>query len=115
MAFGAWFAPSWCSQKEEKQGVAVLRLVVVLLLPGTAAALCKKKLKKRKNTTKNRSTKKCRKQRKAGKVQQVINGGGVQVGTCERPGRCQPSPVRKKMQVNKSMVCLLYTSPSPRD
>ena len=32
MAFGAWFAPSWCSQKEEKQGVAVLRLVVVLLL-----------------------------------------------------------------------------------
>ena len=28
-----------------------------------------------------------RKQRKAGKVQQVIDGGGVQVGIYERPGR----------------------------
>ena len=40
--------------------------------------------------------KKCRKQRKAGKVRQVIDGGGVQVGTSERPGRCQPSPLWKK-------------------
>ena len=40
--------------------------------------------------------KKWRKQRKAGKVQQVIDGGGVQLGTSERPGRCQPSPLRKK-------------------
>ena len=38
--------------------------------------------------------KKVRKQRKAGKVQRVIDGGDVQVGTCERPGRCQP--LRKK-------------------
>ena len=41
--------------------------------------------------------KKCRKQRKAGKVQQVIDGGGVQVGACERPGRCQPSPLRRRI------------------
>ena len=41
--------------------------------------------------------KKWRKQRKAGKIQQVIDGGGVQLGTCERPGRCQPSPLRKKI------------------
>ena len=41
--------------------------------------------------------KKWRKQRKAGKVQQIIEGGGVQAGTCERPGRCQPNPLRKKI------------------
>ena len=41
--------------------------------------------------------KKWRKQRKAGKVQQVIDGGGVQLGTSERPGRCQPTPLRKKI------------------
>ena len=29
--------------------------------------------------------KKWREQRKAGKVQQVVEGGGVQVGICERP------------------------------
>ena len=58
--------------------------------------------KKQKNThtyRENENTevqKKCRKQRKAGKVQQVIDGGGIQVGTCERPGRCQPSPLRKR-------------------
>ena len=40
--------------------------------------------------------KKWRKQRKAGKVQQVIERGGVQVGTCERPWRCQSSPLRKR-------------------
>ena len=40
--------------------------------------------------------KKWREQRKAGKVQQVIEGGGVQVGICERPASCQPSPLRKK-------------------
>ena len=44
--------------------------------------------------------KKWRKQRKAGKVEQVIEGDGVQVGTCERPGRCQPSTLRKKIQVS---------------
>ena len=38
-----------------------------------------------------------RKQRKAGKVQQVIDGGGVQVGISERTGRCQPSTLRKKI------------------
>ena len=72
--------------------------VAILLLP-----LCTEKLKKRKISKyvrrDNENTnvqKKCRKQRKAGKVQQVIDGGGVQVGTCERPGRCQPSPLRKK-------------------
>ena len=31
--------------------------------------------------------KKCRNQRKAGKVQQAIDGGGVEVGTRERPGK----------------------------
>ena len=35
------------------------------------------------------------KQRKAGKVQQVIDRGGVQLGTSERPARCQPSPLGK--------------------
>ena len=40
-----------------------------------------------------RSTKNGRKKRKAGKVQQVLDGGGVQLGTSERPGRCQPSPL----------------------
>ena len=40
--------------------------------------------------------KKYRKQRKAGKVQRVIDGGGVQGG---RPGRCQPTPLRKKIKV----------------
>ena len=40
--------------------------------------------------------KKWRKQRKAGKIQRVMDGGGVQVGTSERPGRCQPNPLRKK-------------------
>ena len=43
--------------------------------------------------------KKWRKQGKAGKVQQVLEGGGVQLGTCERPGRCQPSTLRKKIKV----------------
>ena len=40
---------------------------------------------------------KCRKQRKTGTVPQVIDGGGAQAGTSERPGRCQPSPLRKKI------------------
>ena len=44
--------------------------------------------------------KKCgRKQRKAGTVPQVIDGGGVQLGTSEGPGRCQPCPLRKNIQV----------------
>ena len=75
--------------------------VAILLLP-----LCTEKLKKRKISKyvrrDNENTnvqKKCRKQRKAGKVQQVIDGGGVQLGTSERPGRCQPSPLRKKIEV----------------
>ena len=58
------------------------------------------KMRKQRNV-KNEKTevvqKKWREQRKAGKVQQVIEGGGVQVGTCERPGRCQPRPLRKKI------------------
>ena len=41
--------------------------------------------------------KKWRKQRKSGNVQQEIEGGGVQVGACERPGKCQPSALRKKI------------------
>ena len=28
-----------------------------------------------------------------------MEGGDVQVGTCERPGRCQPSTLRKKIYV----------------
>ena len=51
----------------------------------------------KKKNEKTEVQKKCRKQREAGKVQQVIEGGGVQVGTCERPGRCQLSPLRKKI------------------
>ena len=47
--------------------------------------------------------KKWRKQRKAGKVQQALDGGGVQLGTSERPGRCQPSPLRKNIQVSMSI------------
>ena len=39
------------------------------------------------------------KAKKAGKIQQVVDGGGVQLGTFERPGRCQPSPLRKKIEV----------------
>ena len=74
----------------------ILRLVVVLLL---LLPLCTKKTRRNIYVEKTRTRvvqKKCRKQRKAGKVQQVIDGGGVQVGACERPGRCQPSPLRKK-------------------
>ena len=41
--------------------------------------------------------KKWRKQIKAGKVHQVIDGGGGQQGTFERPGKCQPGPLRKKI------------------
>ena len=49
-------------------------------------------------------TKKWRKQRKAGKVQPVIDGGDVQLGP-ERPGRCQQSPLRKKIQVCLRDLC----------
>ena len=81
-------------------------MVLLLVLP-----LCTKKLKKRKKweidrylvnnyvgktRTNTEVQRKCRKQRKTGKLQQVIEEGGVQVGTCEGPGRCQPSPLRKK-------------------
>ena len=45
---------------------------------------------------KRRCKKSVESEKKAGKVQQVIEGGGVQVGTCERPGKCQPGPIRKK-------------------
>ena len=74
--------------------VLLLRLVVVLLL---LLPLCTKKLKKHRENENTEVQKRCRKQRKAGKVQQVINGGGIQVGACERPERCQPSPLRKKI------------------
>ena len=65
--------------------VAVLRLVAVLLL---LLPLCTKKLKKhtRRENENTEVQEKRRKQIKAGKVQKVIDGGGVQVGTCERPG-----------------------------
>ena len=81
--------------------VAVLRLVVMLLL---LLPLCTKKPKQHRrresqNTEELRVQKKCRKQRKAGTVPQVIDGGGAQAGTSERPGRCQPSPLRKKKSV----------------
>ena len=55
-----------------------------------------KKQKKKENGS---GTKKVEKERKAGKVQQVVEGGSVQVGTSEKPRRCQPSPLRKKIQV----------------
>ena len=77
--------------------VAVLRLVVVLLL---LLPLCTKKLKKhiRRENEETEAQKKCRKQRKAVTVHPASNrrrrcsGGNL----CERPGRCQPSPLRKK-------------------
>ena len=56
-----------------------------------------KKQRNEKNEKTKVAQKKWRKQRKAGKVQQAIDGGGVQLGTSERPGRCQPSPLRKKI------------------
>ena len=60
------------------------------------------KMRKQRNE-KNEKTdilhKKWRKQKKAGTVSQVIDGGGAQVGTSERPGMCQPSPLRKNIQV----------------
>ena len=55
--------------------------------------------KKQKNE-KTEVQKKWRNQRNTGKVQQVIDGGSVQVGACERPGRCQPSRLRKKIEVS---------------
>ena len=63
--------------------------------------------KRNEKMRKRKYRKKCRKQRKAGKVQQVIEGGGVQVGSCERPGRCQPSPLRKKIKVSLS-TCVVH-------
>ena len=54
--------------------------------------------------------KKWRKQRKAGKVQQVIEGGGVHVEICERPGRCQPSTLRIK---DLSKHVYVYNIPVP--
>ena len=36
------------------------------------------------------------KAKKSWKGPAIKDGGGVQAGTCERPGRCQPSPLRKK-------------------
>ena len=50
--------------------------------------------------------------RKAGKVRQVIDGGGVQVGACERPGRCQPSPLRKKKLSNLSLLLGWQSGPT---
>ena len=75
----------------------------------TTAALGTKKLKKhiRRENENIEEQKKCRKQRKAGKVQQVIDGGGVQVGTCERPGRYQPSPLRKNIE---ACLCQVYNT-----
>ena len=51
----------------------------------------------RKRTRKRKKSVPGKKQRKAGNVQQVIDGGGVQVGTSERPRRCQTGPLRKKI------------------
>ena len=64
-----------------------------------------RKQRSEKNEKTEVAQKNCRKQRKAGTVQQVIDGGGVQLGTSERPGRCQPSPLRKKIE-----VCLYLTT-----
>ena len=55
-------------------------------------------MRKQRNTLNEKTDvvqKKGRRQRKTGTVPQVIDGGGTQVGTCERPGRCQPSPLRR--------------------
>ena len=55
--------------------------------------------------------KKWRKQ-KAGKAQQVVDGGGVQLGTSERLATCQPSPLRKKIKVSTPeydyTICFSY-------
>ena len=62
--------------------------------------------------------KKWRKQKKAGTVSQVIDGGGAQVGTSERPGMCQPSPLRKISKYVYILVtvpreCVYATQPNP--
>ena len=55
----------------------------------------KRKQKNEENEKTEVAQKKWRRQIKAGTVQQVIDGGGVQLGTSERPARCQPSPLGK--------------------
>ena len=63
--------------------------------------------KKRKNEKTEVVQKKWRKQRKAGKIQQVIDGGGVQLGTRERPRRCQPSALRKRIEAPRMLTQIL--------
>ena len=67
----------------------------------TTAALGTKKLKKhiRRENENIEEQKKCRKQRKAGKVQQVIDGGGVQVGACERLREVPTEPAQKHLSM----------------
>ena len=72
------------------------RLALRIINDGTTKT---RKQRNEKNEKKEVVQKKGRKQTKPGKVQQVMDGGGVQLGTSERPGRCQPSPLRKKIQV----------------
>ena len=60
-------------------------------------------MKKNGKNEKPKVQKNCREQGKAGMVQQVVEGGGVQVGACERPGRCQPSPLRKRKRSINSL------------
>ena len=69
-----------------------------------------RKQKKRKNEKTEVVQEKWRKKMKSWKllkVQQVIDGGGVQLGTSEGPRRCQPSPLRKKIKVMSIYVCQL--------
>ena len=79
---------------------AVAAFAVGYRVATTAALVLEETVKKhiRRENENTEVQKKCRKQRKAGKVQRVIDSGGVQVGACERPGRCQPTPLtlRKK-------------------
>ena len=57
----------------------------------------KKQLKSDKMKLRKRKYKKCRKQRKAGKVPQVIEGGGIQVGTVRGQGGANRGPLRKNI------------------
>ena len=68
---------------------AVAAFAVGYRVATTAALVLEETVKKhiRRENENTEVQKKCRKQRKAGKVQQVIDAGGVQVGACERPGR----------------------------
>ena len=84
----------------------------LLIVGGWLYVLYQQRRKNKKEETKKRKKnektdvvqKKGRKQRKARTVTQVIDEGGAQVGTSERPGRCQPSTLRRKSKYVHSRI-----------